>query len=289
MSVTFQYVRKRLFISLLALAVVSILLLVGLMVYLALNWNLPLHRIILLVLALLAIILFGFVSCGVFGIVLTIWSARTIPSFQHLIRATLNLLFPFALLLGRAMGIDQERIRSSFIEVNNQMIRVRRERVDSDQILLLAPHCLQNSECPHKITLRPDNCERCGRCQVTDLISLRERYGVKLAFATGGTLARRFVQIYRPRAIIAIACDRDLASGILDASPLPVLGVINLRPCGPCFNTRVDIDEVEQAILFFAKLPDLTRSSCDGLALAGFPGVGARRRAGATSVSSLKN
>ena len=54
-------------------------------------------------------------------------------------------------------------------------------------------------------------------------------------------------------AIIAIACDRDLASGIQDASPLPVLGVLNERPCGPCFNTRVNLQDVEEAINFFCQ------------------------------------
>lgn len=237
----------------LGLTVAFILLLVLFVTYLAFNWNIPLHRLILLILALLVIILLGIVTFGIIGIVLTIWSARAIPSFQHLIRATLHLLFPIVLLLGRGLGISQEQIRGSFIEVNNQMIRARREQVPNDQILLLAPHCLQNAECPHKITLHPDNCQRCGKCQVTALISLQEQYGVNLAFATGGTLARRFVQVYRPRAIIAIACDRDLASGIQDASPLPVLGILNERPFGPCFNTRVNIPEVEAGIRFFAK------------------------------------
>jgi len=245
------HVRKRLFISLLGLAVAFIILLVLFIAYLAFNWNLPWHRLILLLLVSLVIILLGIVTFGIVGIVLTIWSAKTIPSFQHLIRATLHILFPIVMLLGRGMGISQERVRSSFIEVNNQMIRARREQVQSGQILVLAPHCLQNSECPHKITLNHNNCRRCGHCQVTELISLRERYGVNLAFATGGTLARRFVQVYRPRAIIAIACDRDLASGIQDASPLPVLGVLNERPCGPCFNTRVNLQNVEEAIQFF--------------------------------------
>ncbi|MGD0621250.1 MAG: DUF116 domain-containing protein [Thermacetogeniaceae bacterium] len=252
-----MHVRKRLFISLLGLAVAFIILLVLFIAFLAFSWNLPWHRLMLLLLASLVMITLGIVSCGIIGIVLTIWSARTIPSFQHLIRATLHLLFPIVLLLGRVLGISQERIRSSFIEVNNQMIRARREQVQSDQILVLAPHCLQNSECPHKITQSFDNCRRCGQCLVTGLISLREQYGVNLAFATGGTLARRFVQVYRPKAIIAIACDRDLASGIQDASPLPVLGIMNERPCGPCFNTRVNLQDVEAAIQFFASGPEV--------------------------------
>ena len=59
------------------------------------------------------------------------------------------------------------------------------------------------------------------------------------------------VKELRPRAIIAVACERDLTSGIQDVFPLPVIGVLNERPYGPCFNTRVDIRKVEAAILDF--------------------------------------
>lgn len=246
-------VKKRLFIGLLSAAVGLILILLIFMTYLAINWDQPINRIILLIVCLLIIVILGIISSGIAGIVLTIWSARSIPSLQHSMRVTLNLLFPIALMLGRVLGISQERIRGSFIEVNNQLVRARREVFAANQILVLAPHCLQNAECPHKITLHSDNCKRCGKCQVSELLSLRDRYGINLSFATGGTLARRFVQIYRPRAIIAIACERDLASGIQDTNPLPVLGILNERPYGPCFNTRVNLLKVEEAVLFFLK------------------------------------
>ena len=72
-----------------------------------------------------------------------------------------------------------------------------------------------------------------------------------MGVATGGTLARQMVKEIRPKAIIAVACERDLTSGIQDVFPLPVIGVLNERPFGPCFNTRVDIKKVEAAILDF--------------------------------------
>ena len=55
----------------------------------------------------------------------------------------------------------------------------------------------------------------------------------------------------RPKAIVAVACERDLTSGIQDVFPLPVLGVLNERPFGPCFNTRVDMNKLEAAVLTF--------------------------------------
>ena len=74
-----------------------------------------------------------------------------------------------------------------------------------------------------------------------------------LVVATGGTLARQLVAKARPKAIIAVACERDLTSGIQDVFPIPVIGIFNERPFGPCFNTRVDIDRVEEAIQLLAE------------------------------------
>ena len=86
---------------------------------------------------------------------------------------------------------------------------------------------------------------------MADLLNLRDQYGIRVGVATGGTLARKYVKEYRPKAIVAIACERDLASGIQDCSPIPVLGVLNDRPFGPCFNTSVSIHGVVRAIKFF--------------------------------------
>ena len=48
-----------------------------------------------------------------------------------------------------------------------------------------------------------------------------------LKIATGGTLARKYVKDLRPDLIIAVACKRDLISGIKDAEPFLVYGVFN--------------------------------------------------------------
>ena len=37
-------------------------------------------------------------------------------------------------------------------------------------------------------------------------------------------------------------------SGIQDVYPLPAVGVLNIRPNGPCYNTHVDMEEVRQQL-----------------------------------------
>jgi hypothetical protein len=48
-----------------------------------------------------------------------------------------------------------------------------------------------------------------------------------------------------------VACERDLSSGIQDSYPLPVFGVVNYRPQGPCYDTLVDLERVEEALKTF--------------------------------------
>ncbi|MFN3698586.1 MAG: DUF116 domain-containing protein, partial [Dictyoglomus sp.] len=61
-------------------------------------------------------------------------------------------------------------------------------------------------------------------------------------------IARKVVKDIRPDAIVAVACERDLSSGVVDTYPIPVIGILNERPHGPCFNTTVNLKKVEDAV-----------------------------------------
>lgn len=190
-------------------------------------------------------------ALGIGCLVISLYFSHTFSWLQRPMQAVLNLLFPLALWMARLIHIDQDKVKGSYIEINNQLVRLRKANIKIGDILILVPHCLQNSACVHKITMDVSNCRRCGGCLIGSLYDLAERYGVHWAVATGGTLARKFVEKYQPRAIIAIACERDLASGIQDVAPLPVLGIVNIRPEGPCMNTIVDLKLVERAVNYF--------------------------------------
>ncbi len=100
-----------------------------------------------------------------------------------------------------------------------------------------------------KITGNVENCKACGKCKIRNLVSLSKRYRVTMSIATGGTLARRIVVEKKPDIIIGVACERDLTSGIQDSYPIPVYGIFNKRPNGPCFDTDVDLELVERGMI----------------------------------------
>lgn len=169
-----------------------------------------------------------------------------LPFAKKLRSIAIKYFLPLFIVVGRLIGLSKEDVQHAFVRVNNELVMAYcRDGHLPRRILLLMPHCLQNSECPVKITYRVQNCKRCGRCVIKDLLEISERYGAALSVATGGTIARRIVVETKPDLIIAVACERDLTSGIQDTAPLPVYGIFNRRPHGPCFNTQVDVQAIE--------------------------------------------
>lgn len=161
----------------------------------------------------------------------------------------LKVLYPVLMLVSAFWKSKKEAFQYAIISMNNNLVRA--EKTKTKRILILLPHCLQINDCSIRLTHNIFNCKRCGRCEIKDLIEITEQYRLNLFVATGGTLARKIVKETAPEAIIAVACERDLSSGLVDTYPLPVLGIPNERPFGPCFNTRVDLFRVKDAIAFF--------------------------------------
>ena len=144
--------------------------------------------------------------------------------------------------------MPEERIQHAFIDINNHLVQIKGISVRPEKMMVLLPQCFQDSDCAFRITKDIKGCKKCGQCQIAEIISLLEHYGIIGWVATGGTLARKHISDYRPEAVIAVACPRDLSSGIVDCFPIPVYGILNQRPEGPCVNTLVDMERVRWAI-----------------------------------------
>ncbi len=241
--------RKRLFVALLSLSFCCMAFLAFAVWRVAYLGLLEIDAYLPLVLGICIALVFFFTGLGIVSIVGAILGLPLLRVFQKRTYALINLLFPVAIMLGKIFGINRRRIERSFIAVSNQIFRQRRIRVPADKLLVVTPHCLQLATCPHKITRDPmGNCQRCGGCDIGALVSLAEEKGFHFFVVTGGTLARQTVKKIRPKVVLAIACERDLTSGIQDVYPLPAVGVMNIRPNGPCYNTHVDMEQVRREI-----------------------------------------
>ncbi|MCK4404627.1 MAG: DUF116 domain-containing protein [candidate division Zixibacteria bacterium] len=232
----------------------SILSLVVLIILAAFFWYLISPRVstmsplLSLAVKILGLVFLVTVSGGLFLIVLSSASEKDFLFPHGEKQITLKVLFPINLFLGKLFGLSKSQVRESFVHVNNSLFKATQRRIKKDRLLILLPHCLQNFDCPHKIIADYSNCRRCGKCLIGDIIELTEKYNIDLSIATGGTLARKVIVEKKPSVIVAVACERDLCSGIQDAYPVPVYGVLNERPYGPCMNTWVDLERLDQAV-----------------------------------------
>lgn len=138
--------------------------------------------------------------------------------------------------------------RGRWIAANNWLVRHLRRRVRPENLLVLLPRCLQHAGCAQGVVEDLDACRQCGQCDVAALIHLREETGVRFRMAGGGRAAAALTRLPDVHAIVACACEKELAEGIRAAFPKPVLAVTNETPEGFCHNTRVDPARLREAI-----------------------------------------
>ena len=193
----------------------------------------------------MAVLFFFLIICA--SLTVYAYLKKDVKTFYIIpVKAGLKFLIPLAIFLAGIIGRGEDEIRRFYIEVNNIMVKSNLLKYDTSDILILLPHCLQNSECEVKITGGIEKCKRCGKCDLDRISKISGECDVKAVVVTGGTAARKLIKDLRPKLVLSIACERDLVSGIYDVKNVPVLGVLNKRPNGPCFNTRVIVEEVKK-------------------------------------------
>jgi len=247
--------RKRLFIVLMGF---TCFVLVGL-IFLA--WWIPskgltnIHPDLPRYVGMIMAVLSGTAILGTVLLVLTTALGKDLFFTRFMRLVVIKFLLPLIEFVGKLLGLDRDRIRQSFIAMNNSLVLSQKYRLKPDRILVLLPHCIQLFDCEIKVTGDINKCVQCGRCNIMGLVELGRRYGIDIAVATGGTLARKVIVEKRPKLVLAVACERDLTSGIKDCYPLPVIGILNERPFGPCFNTLVNVQAIDEALQQILDIP----------------------------------
>jgi hypothetical protein len=150
----------------------------------------------------------------------------------RLIEKSVLSILPKAIWLGGRFGISRDKVGNSFIKVHNSITKSHADTLNPDRLLILLPRCLKK-EAKERI------------------IDKTQGNALKVLTVAGGEQARAAITQYRPTLILALACERDLMSGIKDvAEKIPVLAIPNKRPEGPCKNTDFSIDELEETLIF---------------------------------------
>ena len=100
----------------------------------------------------------------------------------------------------------------------------------ANELLILIPRCL-------------------SRAALDGVMDIAKRHNVATFVATRGAYARQAIRERRPKAVVAVACERDMVSGLRDvAGRLPVLGLTMQLPNGPCKDASIDLAKMEEFV-----------------------------------------
>lgn len=168
-------------------------------------------------------------------LLLTVNFGRNFFFIKSQIYFLFDLVFTRVFKLSKVLRISRDRMGNSFVKVSNAVVRAVSRGIKDKKLMILLPRCLTKEN-------------------LLELNSLKEKYPIEVFTVSGGELARKKVKEFCPSAIIGVACERDLVSGIRDVgSKIPVIGIPNKRPKGPCKDTVVDIGEITKAVEFYLK------------------------------------
>jgi hypothetical protein len=119
-------------------------------------------------------------------------------------------------------------VENAAVKVYDSFAAARGRKVGKGELLLLIPRCL-------------------SKAALDGVLSIAGKYEVPVFVATRGQLARRVIRERRPRAVVAVACERDMVTGLHDvAGKVPVLGLTMTLPSGPCKDAGLDLGKLEE-------------------------------------------
>jgi hypothetical protein len=138
--------------------------------------------------------------------------------------------------------------RAFWREMDNSLEQLA--QIEPSERILLLPHCLRRSNtCKAGYNGEGLQCVECNpECPVNRLNSAANRNGYKgVCVAPGGRLAIKYVYEKQPRAVIAVACEKELDEGVkgientVSEGSKPLIIIVPLVKDG-CIDTEVDVD-----------------------------------------------
>ena len=225
--------QKRVYFSILFLALVIFGGLLGFAFYLILPRLSQFYDWLPYVIGSLFLIIWLILFVWYFLILITVLTGREIGQLQIKMKHLMLKSLPWVFRLGLKLGMNRDRLSNSIIKVSNAIIGINRDPISPRQLLVLLPRCLQK-----------------------ELIEKIKNYstskGIQVFIVSGGSKARAIISNEHPKGIIGVACERDLLSGIKEILPqIPVIGIPNIRPEGPCKNTMIEMNDFIVAIQCF--------------------------------------
>lgn len=160
----------------------------------------------------------------------TLW---IVSSFESPIKKTL-----------RVFKFKPEVVDTTLVHLRNGLNARKFASVPPKDRVLFLPQCLRHPECPAKLSPEGIMCINCGRCGIGMIKEEAGALGYRVFVAPGGSLVKRMIRKYKPKAALGVGCHMEVKEGteLMDTFGIPSQGVILLRD--GCVDTRINAMEL---------------------------------------------
>lgn len=146
------------------------------------------------------------------------------------------------------IGMKPENIDKLYVDLKNDFYKEKFKRVPTKDRIVFLPYCMRKHNCSAKITKTGYKCNGCGNrdtCKIYAIKNKAESLGYRVFVAPGGSMVLNIVKKYKPKAIIGVACIKEIVIA-LDNLNIPIQS-IELSKDG-CVGTDVKISDVYSAL-----------------------------------------
>ena len=145
----------------------------------------------------------------------------------------------------RLIGLKPENVDRLYLDFKNDYYREKFRAIEPEQKILFLPQCLRRTTCKAALDEEGYHCVSCSaECKVSAIKTKAEGLGYRVFVCPGGSMIAKIILKYRPRAVMGVACIKEIIMAGEDAEQLRMpFQAVELLKTG-CVLTDVDVERV---------------------------------------------
>ncbi len=170
-------------------------------------------------------IVFSLLTVFITSLFLAIYWKKKVPVIHYFLDVVIRISYPRIMKIGNLLNIQEKKIKSSFLQVNNNIIENENNKYNSKNLLLLISQEYQHKDCNIRITNNIENCHNCINCNIGKIYGYAKDNNLNLEIMRGITSTLNTIASYK--LIIAIASNEELIEILKKTDSVRIYGILN--------------------------------------------------------------
>jgi hypothetical protein len=153
--------------------------------------------------------------------------------------------------IGKSLGLSNSMIQFTHIELRNAVYETEFKKIHFKDRALFLPHCSRKTEyCKAEHDEEGLHCKHCGACDLDKTIILAEKIGYdKIFIVPGGSMVKKILEKYRPKAAIGVSCFSEAILAFEAAKYAKIIPQAVLLLKDGCKDTIINLPLLEEKLL----------------------------------------